>query len=284
MSDAKIETLAVPGARLYTETRGAGPLLVCIVGGNGDAEVFGRLGALLAPQLTVVSYDRRGFARSPVDGPVDDAARIAVDVDDALAVIDARGGGPAFVLGSSSGAIVGLALVARRPAAVRLLVAHEPPVVTLLPDAAAWLARLDHVYATYLASGATAAIAEFGAAVGLDGMHLPPELAPSQLPPPIAALLERIPANQAFFLEHEIRQYPRFAPEIAALQAAARKLVLGVGRDSSEAVLPRPARALARAVGVPVVEFAGGHVGYMTHADAFAAELAALLTPDRRAV
>jgi len=96
------ETLAVPGARLYTERRGTGPLLVCIVGGNGDAEVFGRLGALLGRQFTVVAYDRRGFARSPLDAPVDDAARIALDADDAVRVIE-RHGGPAHVLGSSSG-------------------------------------------------------------------------------------------------------------------------------------------------------------------------------------
>src|SRR5438105_1371574 len=81
-------------------------------------------------------------------------------------MIAAGGGGPAHVLGSSSGAIVALDLLARRPDAVRTLVAHEPPVVTLLPDGADWLARLDHVHATYLASGLAAAIAEFGAVVG----------------------------------------------------------------------------------------------------------------------
>jgi acetyltransferase/esterase len=285
MSEPRIEMLAVPGAKLYTEARGAGPLLLCIVGGNGDAEVFAQMAAQLASQFTVVSYERRGFARSPLDGQLDDAARIAVDADDALRVIEAYGGGPAYVLGSSSGAIVGLALLARAPAAVRTLVAHEPPMVTLLPDAAAWLARFEHVHQTYVASGVGAALAEFGAAVGLPGLRPPPlgaHLA-THVPPAIAGMIERMPANQAFMLEHEVREYPQFTPDIDALRAAARKLVLGIGRDTEDGVLSQPARRLARSVGAPVVDFAGGHVGYMTHPEVFAGELAALLVPGRGA-
>jgi len=285
MSEPRIEMLAVPGARLYTETRGSGPLLVCIVGGNGDPEVFARMAVSLERQFTVVSYERRGFSRSPVDGPIDDAARIAADVEDALRVIDAHGGGPAYVLGSSSGAIVALDLLARRPGAVRTLVAHEPPVVTLLPDGADWLARLDHVHATYLASGLAAAIAEFGAVVGLPEMRTPtPEmLRAATLPPGIAAMFARMAANQVFWLEHEVRPYPRFVPDVAALRSAARQLVLAVGREPPDAMLAQPARCLARAVGAPVAEFAGGHVGYMTHPERFAEELAALLAPGHRA-
>jgi pimeloyl-ACP methyl ester carboxylesterase len=277
--DKVTEMLAVPGARLYTERRGTGPLLVCIVGGNGDAEAFGRLGALLARQFTVVAYDRRGFARSPLDGPIDDAARIAIDADDAVRVIE-RHGGPAYVIGSSSGAIVGLDLLARAPGSVRLLVAHEPPLVTLLPDAAHWLAMFDRVHATYLASGVEVAMEEFGAAVGMPMVR--PQAAPLMpLPPEIAEMLGRMPANQAFWLAHELRTYPRFAPDVAALRAAAGRLVFAVGREPPEAPLTRPARALARSVGAPIVELAGGHVGYVTHAAEFAAGLTALLSAPR---
>ncbi len=69
----------------------------------------------LAANFTVVTYARRGFARSPVDGPVDDANRIATDTEDAAALITGHGGGPACVFGSSSGAIVTLNLVTRHP-------------------------------------------------------------------------------------------------------------------------------------------------------------------------
>jgi pimeloyl-ACP methyl ester carboxylesterase len=86
---------AVPGARLYTETRGAGPLLLLVVGGNGDPGVFFGVADRLAGDFTVVTYARRGFARSPVDSPVDDAGRIGADAGDAAALIAGHGGGPA---------------------------------------------------------------------------------------------------------------------------------------------------------------------------------------------
>jgi pimeloyl-ACP methyl ester carboxylesterase len=276
--EKKIEMLVVPGARLYTETRGSGPLLVCIVGGNGDAESFGRLAALLARQFTVVAYDRRGYARSPLDAPVDDAARLALDVDDAMRVIEHHGG-PAYVLGSSSGAIVGLDLLARSPGCVRRLVAHEPPLVTLLPDATHWLATFEHVHATYLASGIEAAMTEFSAAVGMPMLRPPPSS--MQRPPEIAAMLARIPQNHAFWLARELRTYPRFAPDLAALRAAAGQLVLAVGRESPDVPLARPSRVLAASLGARLVEFVGGHVGYAIDPVAFAAELAPLLTAPR---
>jgi len=277
---AIIDVLSVPGARLHMETRGSGPVLLCVVGGNGDAEVFSQIGGALAGRFTVVTYDRRGFARSPVDGPVDDTTRIAADADDAMRVIEHSGGGPAYVFGSSSGAIVGLDLLARHPSSVRTLVAHEPPLVTLLPDGSTWLALFDEVHAIYLASGAAPAMAKFSAAVGLQGMREVP--AGLQLPPHIAAMFARMAANQAFWLEHELRHYPRFVPDMDALRAASGKLVLGVGRETRGGVLARPARALAESLGVPVVEFAGGHVGYVTDPAELARELGELLAAEPR--
>ena len=62
---AVVEQFPVPGAQLYTETRGAGPLLLFVVGGNGDPAVFSGVADRLAGDFTVVTYARRGFARSP---------------------------------------------------------------------------------------------------------------------------------------------------------------------------------------------------------------------------
>jgi len=277
MQKSTIEVLPVPGARLHTETRGSGPLLVCIVGGNGDAEVFSQIAAPLAARFTVVTYDRRGFARSPVDSAVNDAARLAADVDDAARVIEHHGGRPAHVFGSSSGAIVGLALLAREPRRVRTLVAHEPPLVTLVPDAAHWIALFDRVHATYLARGVAEAMAEFCAGVGLEGLGLRDTPPAVQLPPHIAGMLARLPANQAFWLQHELRHYPRFVPDTDALRAAAGQLILAVGAEPPNGPLARPAQALAASLQVPVVEFVGGHVGYATNPGEFAPQLERLL-------
>ena len=114
--DSGMATLAVPGAELYYETWGGdGPLLLLIPGGNGDAASFAPLAPLLAAARTVVSYDRRGFSRSPLAGAPSDDERLGADAEDARSLIDHLGGGRADVLGSSSGAIVALELLSRRP-------------------------------------------------------------------------------------------------------------------------------------------------------------------------
>ena len=59
--------LDVPGARLYFETHGGGPLMVMVPGANGTADSFNRVTDHLAAHYTVVTYDRRGFSRSRPD-------------------------------------------------------------------------------------------------------------------------------------------------------------------------------------------------------------------------
>jgi pimeloyl-ACP methyl ester carboxylesterase len=283
VTSAVIDQVQVPGARLYTETRGAGPLLLFIVGGNGDPAVFSAAADRLAADYTVVTYTRRGFAGSPVDGAVDDANRIAADVEDAAALIARHGGGPARVFGTSSGAIVALDLVHRRPDLVSTVVVHEPPILELLADSDAWVARFAGIFATYEKAGLWPAMAQFGEAVGLGR---PPGVAAAADPATaaaaaaaIAAMQARATENMTFWMEHEFRQYPAYHPDLDALRAVAGKIVPAGGRDSREkGSMPYlPVVTLAGRLGLDVAEFRGGHVGYAEHPGDFAARLGALL-------
>ncbi len=69
--------------------------------------------------------------------------------DDVHRLLSALGAQPAYVFGSSGGAVVGLALVTAHPDQVRTLVAHEPPVVELLPDSAQVRDQIEDIYHTY---------------------------------------------------------------------------------------------------------------------------------------
>src|SRR5262249_59794224 len=138
MQATKSNTLRVPGAALYYEVGGSGPVLLLICGGVYDAAGYAALAERLAGRYTVVTYDRRGNSRSPLDGPPA-PQRIQVHGDDAHRVLSAVGvtaSEPAHVFGNSSGAMIGLELAARHPEQVRTLVAHEPPIFELLPDPA----------------------------------------------------------------------------------------------------------------------------------------------------
>jgi pimeloyl-ACP methyl ester carboxylesterase len=81
-------------------------LLLLIAGGSADAGVYEPVAACLAGDYTVVTYDPRGNSRSPLDGPWEDQ-RIEVHSDDAHRLLGLLAAGPAYVFGSSSGAIVG---------------------------------------------------------------------------------------------------------------------------------------------------------------------------------
>jgi pimeloyl-ACP methyl ester carboxylesterase len=255
-------TVKVPGATIYYEERGVGPVLVMIPGGPTDAGAFVGLAAALADRYRTVAYDPRGNSRSVFDHePVEQDMN--VHADDAAHLIDALGGEPAFVLGSSGGAQIGLALAARHPDRVRGLVAHEPPCAVMLPDRDALLRGFDDVYTCFRRDGIQPAMDAFAKLAGFD--RTPP---PAGLPPEMIAMFARIAGNLDYFLAHGIKPICRYRPDVAALRAS--RVIVGVGRDSTGQLANRCARALAAELAVEPVEFPGDHTGFGPHAAAFA--------------
>jgi pimeloyl-ACP methyl ester carboxylesterase len=269
----KAQILQIPGATLYYESRGSGPTLVLIAGGSGDAGIFTPVAGILANEYTVATYDPRGNSRSRLDGPPEDQ-RIEVHSEDAQRLVQTVADGPAYVFGSSSGAIVGLDLISRHPELVSKLVAHEPPMVEVLPDVARWRAFFDAVYETYRREGVGPAMQEFAAGVGLD---MRGDLAGAELPTEVAEMMNRMAGNLDFFFRHEVRQFTRYVPDLPALDANKDRIVLAGGRDSREHLPYRPAAWLAERFSTQVVDFPGDHVGYATRPAEFAAKLRAVL-------
>src|SRR5690242_8069585 len=154
--------VAVPGARLYTELAGQGPPLLLISGGGGDAGMYERAVALLARSHTVLTYDRRGNSRSRFTDP-EAAIDVAAQADDVVAILDHYGIDRAYVFGGSGGAIIALDVLARHPDRLLGVVAHEPPVMSILPDGSperpalariGWIAREKGPLRAYAAFGA----------------------------------------------------------------------------------------------------------------------------------
>ena len=112
MSTTEVDTLRVSGARLHYQVRGDGPILLMMSGGHGDADSFNGMVESLAEQYTVVTYDRRGYARSPLDDPTEDQ-QVATHADDAASLLATVGHEAAYVFGNSAGALIGLDLVTR---------------------------------------------------------------------------------------------------------------------------------------------------------------------------
>ena len=89
MSERTTGYVATEGCDIYYERRGAGPPLLLITGGHGDAGYYDRTADALASTFTVVTYDRRGNSRSGFqDSPVDlDMDRQAQDAAELLQTV-----------------------------------------------------------------------------------------------------------------------------------------------------------------------------------------------------
>jgi pimeloyl-ACP methyl ester carboxylesterase len=118
-----VPVLTVDGAELAYEERGAGDPLVLVHGSGTQLELWGSAVDELSIDRRVIAYDRRGYGRSS-HRPVRDYGR---HVADAIDIVERVAGGPAVVVGHSSGASVALALAAERPELVRALILAEPP-------------------------------------------------------------------------------------------------------------------------------------------------------------
>lgn len=274
----KTDTLPVPGAELYYEVRGSGPVLLMIPGGPMDAGGFAALADRLAGEYTVVTYDCRGNSRSRYDGSWDDLT-VGLFADDAHRLLEAVSSGPADVLGSSGGATYGLDLVARYPGQVRTLVAHEPPVSELLPDAAKWHALNLEIGDTYRSDGVFAALQKFAAGVGFgDG----PGPAPGEQTPEAAEAMARTSGNLDLFAGRLIPIIGNYPPDMEALRRSPTRIVVGVGDASTpEQMTFQTSYTLAEELGGEPAQFPGGHGGFDSHPDGFAATLREVLASGR---
>ncbi len=237
-------------------------------------EVFRQIAHDLSARYQVVTYDRRGFSRSQLDGPQDYDHRLSTDADDVRRLIEHLTDKPATVFGNSSGAIVALEVLAHYPEQVQTVVAHEPPAVLLLPDAAKWLAFFDGVYDTYQESGIPKAMHQFASRIVGSEDHQVIEHSMTK------QANEYTMTNAAYWMEHELRQYPRFELDLDALAAHTRRLMLACGRDSQNQMTCQPNKVLARRLGLDIVDLPGGHLGFMFSPTEFAKELMNALKDD----
>ena len=264
-SDPSAHALDVPGARLYYERRGTGPLLL-MIGSPMDSTGFAGLASALAGDYTVVTYDPRCIGNSRCEDTSQDVTP-GQQADDVHRLLSALGGGPASVFGSSGGATVGLALVTAHPSQVRTLVAHEPPVVELLPDRDRVRAQFEDIYATYRADGADQAMQKFLAHAGLPGAPGPEADAPRWEPSP--EQMARMRATNEAFLAHLLRPTTYYQPDIDALRASPTRIVVAAGATSKGQLPNRTAVALAGRLGTSVAEFPGDHAGFVVYPEEF---------------
>jgi pimeloyl-ACP methyl ester carboxylesterase len=280
------QTLEVPGAVLTYDVRrnasSAEPILL-MIGSPMGAAGFASLSQHFTDR-TVVTYDPRGSERSVrTDGATTNT--VEEHADDLHRLIVAIDGGPVELFASSGGAVNALALVAEHPEQVRTLIAHEPPLITMLPDRERALAATRDVHETYMRSGVGPGMAKFITLTTHKG-EIPADWLDRPAPDPAAFGMsnEDDGSRDDPLLGMAMGSTPVFEPDIDALRAASTLIVLAAGGESIGELANRAAFAMAERLGTePVIfpshhgGFLGGEYGWSGEPDAFAAKLREVL-------
>ena len=255
-----------------------------MIGQPMDASGFRTLASYF-PDRTVITYDPRGLGRSiRKDGRVDNAP--TVQAADVHAVIGALDVGPVEMFASSGGAVTALALVATYPNDVTVLVAHEPPLVNVLPDAETAERAIAQFRVAYAAAGWGIGMAAFIAMTSWRGEFTEeyfarPTLDPAQFGMPTGDDGSRDDA----LLSERSSAVTSYRPDFDALAAAPTHMVIAVGEESAGTFTGRTSVATAELLGQQATVFpshhggfVGGDSGYAGQPEAFARKLRDVLT------
>lgn len=285
MTEPTTHTLAVPGATLTYDVRAtdspAPPLF--LIGSPMGAGGFVTLASHFGDR-TVVTYDPRGVERSVKDDPATESTP-EQHADDLHRIIAELGGGPVDLFASSGGAVNALALVATHPGDVRTLVAHEPPLASIVPDRDGALAASRAVRDAYRAGGFGAGMARFIAVVSHEG-PFPADYGSDPAPDPaMFGLPTEDDGNRTDpLLFQNIITSTHYEPDFEALRASPTRIVLAAGIESAGQLAHRGAEAAADRLGMEAVPFPSDHGGFLGgeygqagDPDAFAAKLREVL-------
>jgi pimeloyl-ACP methyl ester carboxylesterase len=278
-------TLDAPGATLTYDVRrndkSTEPPLF-LIGSPMGAAGFGSLASHFADR-TVITYDPRGSERSTKDDPStesnpeqhgDDLHRIIQEV-----------GGPVDLFASSGGAVNAMALITKHPEDVRTLIAHEPPLASVLPDVENAKAVVRAIQTSYQTGGFGAGMAHFMAVTSHRG-EFPDDFASQPAPDPATFGMptEDDGTRTDVLLGQNIIGTTHYEPDFDALGNCSTRIICAAGAESEGEMANRGAHAVAGRLGTePVIfpshhgGFLGGEYGWPGEPDAFAAKLREVL-------
>ncbi|MGW2627540.1 alpha/beta fold hydrolase [Micromonospora taraxaci] len=267
MTTTQTHTLAVPGVDLVYDVRGplppaGGRPVLLMIGQPMAAEGF----TALAPHFTdrtVVTYDPRGLGRSVrTDGRIDHTPQ--QQAADLHLLIEALGAGPVDVFASSGGAVTALELVAAYPGDVVTLVAHEPPINAVLPDADAAERARGGFYDAYQAKGAGAGMAAFIAMTSWQGEFTDAYFAqPTPDPAMFGMSTDDDGTRDDPLLSKNSWAITDYRPDASLLAAAQTRIVIAVGEESAGTYTARTAHGMAALLGQQAVVFPSHHGGFL---------------------
>jgi pimeloyl-ACP methyl ester carboxylesterase len=263
----KTHTLETAEADIVYDVQGPLPTAdglppLFMIGQPMDASGFRTLASYF-PDRTVITYDPRGLGRSiRKDGRVDSVP--TVQADDVHAIIETLDAGPVEMFASSGGAVTALALVAAYPTDVTALVAHEPPLLLVLPDAEAAERAENQFRDAYAAKGWGFGMAAFIAMTTWQGEFTEDYFAQSTLDPAQFGMpTEDDGSRDDPLLSDRSSAVTSYRPDFDALVVAPTRIVIAVGEESMGTFTGRTSVATAERLGQQATVFPSHHGGFL---------------------
>ncbi|MEV4141187.1 alpha/beta hydrolase [Dactylosporangium sp. NPDC049742] len=267
MVETQTHTLALPGADLVYDVRGplppaGGRPVLFMIGQPMTADGFTELAGHFDDR-TVITYDPRGLGRSVrSDGRNDNTPQ--QQAADLHALIGELGAGAVDMFATSGGAVTALELVTAHPGDVATLVAHEPPINAVLPDAAAAERARAMFNDAYEAKGAGAGMAAFILMTSWQG-EFTDEFFDQPTPDPA---MFGMPADDDGSRDDPLlskRSWPitDYRPDAAALTGAPARVVVAVGEESAGTYTARTSDGTAALLGQETTVFPSHHGGFI---------------------
>lgn len=263
MTEVTTGTVEVPGAVLTYDVRQpetpSDHLPLFIFGSPMAASGFEQLVSHFTDR-TVITYDPRGAERSTLSSG--GAVTGELHGEDMHRVIEATGLGLVDAFGSSGGGAFALHWIVAFPGDVRTLVAHEPPLATILPDRKIAARVSEDIVATYQREGHGPALAKFIQLVMHTG-PLPDDYLDRPAPDPAAFGLptDDDGSRDDPLLSRNLAMAP-FEPDLAALRASKVRIVPATGAEGEGTLARRGGEALANELGLEPIVFPGDHGGF----------------------
>jgi pimeloyl-ACP methyl ester carboxylesterase len=258
-------TLEAPGATLTYDLRpneeSAEPILF-LIGSPMGAAGFASLASHF-PDRAIATYDPRGAERSTKADPTTESTPDE-HAEDLHRIIKALNAGPVDLFASSGGAVNALALVAKHPEDVRTLVAHEPPLASVLPDAENAKATVRAIADSYQRGGFGAGMAHFIAVVSHRG-EFPDDFATQPAPDPamFGMPTDDDGSRSDVMLAQNIITCTHYEPDFEALRNASTRIVVAAGEGSAGEMANRGAHEVADRLGQETTIFPSDHGGFL---------------------
>ena len=269
----KMPTMTINGVRLFYELSGARDVPLVLVHGSWNSHEDWRLIVpRLAPSFRVLTYDRRGHSQSerpPGQGSVRE------DVADLAVLIEELGLAPAWVVGSSFGGSITLRLVGERPDLLRGVIAHEPPLFSLLAGDSTQAPMLQQASEAIVAVVQRIAAGDHAGAAEqfIETVALGPGTWATLPPEACRVIIENAPT----FLD-EALDPEQLAFDIERIRTFSQPALLTRGDQSPPLFAPVVAKLAQALPHVEVMTIPGaGHIPHATHPDVYAEAIVAFV-------